>query len=188
MKNETTRYSPPGVLLLNGMPGAGKTTVAHLIAMNVPKGAHINGDEIHNLVVGGRIHPPGKLADKGEVIRQLKLREKNIALLIDSFFESGFFPIVDNYMSNWERLGHLLSNIKSRPIAMVMLNPPIEISLKRDMFRPEKTVAQLYQESYRELQNELSAIGLWLNTSDMTPEQTAEEVQLRAFSEGIVRT
>jgi len=188
MFNHYIAAKAPGILILNGTPGSGKTTIARMIAKQCPKGTHINGDEIHNLVLGGRIHPPGKLADKDEVIRQLKLREKNIALLVDNFFESGFFPIVDNYMSNWERLGHLLSNITSRPIAMVVLNPPVEISFKRDVSRPEKKAAHLYQESYRELQNELSGIGLWLDTSDMTPEQTAEEVRLRAFFEGIIRT
>ena len=184
MKNETTKYSPPGVLLLNGMPGAGKTTVAHLIAMNVPKGAHINGDEIHNLVVGGRIHPPGTPED--EVQRQLMLRERNMALLADSFFESGVFPILDNCISKRRYLDYLTSRIRSRPIVMVVLAPPMEVALKRDKQRIEKTVARLYTDIYIEMCEELSKIGLWLDTQSMTPEQTAEVVLQQAFSEGII--
>lgn len=181
------KYSPPGILILNGFPGSGKTTVARLIASQCPRGAHINGDEIHNLILGGRIHPPGKLEEREEVIQQLKLRERNIALLADSFFESGFFPIIDNYISNRERLGHLLSHLKSHPVAMVVLNPRLEVSEERDLFRPEKTVAHLFQDSYIELQKELMGTGLWLDNAYLTPEQTAEEVKLKAFSKGLIR-
>ena len=185
MMNKTTKYSPPGILLLNGVPGAGKTTIAYLIAKNCPKGAHINGDEIHNLVVGGRIHPPGKPED--EVQRQLMLRAKNMALLADSFFESGVFPVLDNCISKREYLDYLISRIRSRPIAMVVLAPPMAVTLERDKHRAEKTVAHLYTDNYLVMREELSGIGLWLNTQGMTPEQTAEAVLQQTFSEGRIR-
>jgi chloramphenicol 3-O-phosphotransferase len=180
------RYRPPGILLLNGMPGSGKTTVARLIAEQCLKGVHINGDEIHNMVLGGRIHPPGKPEDEEEIKRQLELRERNIALLADSFFKAGFFPVIDNFMSNKERLNHLLMHLKTRPIAMVVLHPRLEVSLERDRVRLEKTVAHLFQDLYGELQKEIAGIGLWLDSSDLTPEQTAQQIQLRAFYEGII--
>ncbi len=182
--NEAEKYSPPGVLLVNGVPGSGKTTIARLIAGSVPKGAHINGDEIHNLVVGGRVHPPGKPEE--EVQRQLRLRERNMALLADSFFESGVFPILDNCISKRESLDYLVSRIRARPIAMAVLAPPLEVVLERDKHRSEKTVAHFYINLYSEIQTELSSLGLWLDTQKMTPEQAAEIVIKRVFSEGII--
>jgi chloramphenicol 3-O-phosphotransferase len=180
---EKAEYSPPGVLLLNGMPGAGKTTVARLLAGSSRRGAHIEGDEIHNLVVGGRVHPPG---EPEEVRRQLLLRERNMALLADSFYEAGVFPILDNCISTREYLDYLLSRIRSRPIAMVVLAPPMTVALERDRHRAEKTVAHLHMDGYATMHEELSGIGLWLDPQKMAPQPTANEVLRRAFSEGVV--
>ncbi len=181
-----TAYQPPGILFINGMPGSGKTIVAHIIANNVPKGAHINGDEIHNLAVGGRLHPPGQ--PENEVQNQLLLRARNMALLADSFFESGFFPILEQCISTRKYLDYLFFKIRSRPLAMVVLDPPLEVSLSRDKQRKEKNIAHLYMNNYFEMKKELSGLGLWLDTRDMTPEQTAEEIIQKAFQEGIIKS
>jgi len=182
------KYKLPGVLLLNGFPGSGKTTVAQMIAKNSLRSAHINGDEIHNLVVAGRIHPPGESGDRDEVEKQLRLREKNIALLANNFFQEGILPVIDNFMSNAKRLNNLLSKITVNPIAMVILAPPLEVALKRDRSRIEKTVAEYYINQYEEMERELSGIGLWIDTQSMTIKHTAEEVMKRAFPEGIIRS
>ena len=42
--------SVEGVFLISGIPGAGKTTVARLLASQFPLGAHIEADEIQNLI------------------------------------------------------------------------------------------------------------------------------------------
>lgn len=183
--NEMTEYTPPGILFINGAPGSGKTTVARMIAGDAPKGAHIDGDEIHNLVVGGRIHPPGEPED--EVERQLYLRFRNMALLADSFFQSGIFPVLETCISTQKYLDYLLSRITSRPLAMIVLVQPLTIALERDKKRPEKTVAHLHADKYDEMCDELGDTGLWINNGEMTPEQTKNEIIRRAFTEGIIR-
>jgi hypothetical protein len=114
------------------------------------------------------------------------LRERNMALLADSFFESGVFPILDNCISDRKYLDYLTSRIKSRPIAMVVLAPPLEVTLRRDKERTEKTVANLFEDLYDEMYKELSGIGMWLNTQNMTPEETAEPIMQKVFSEGLI--
>ena len=182
---DSTGYTPSGILFINGAPGAGKTTIARIIAQESPRSAHINGDEIHNLIVGGRLHPPGKPED--EVECQLQLRFRNMALLADSFFQSGVFPILETCISTREYLDYLISRITSNPIAMIILAPPTAAMLERDKRRLEKNVAHLYADKYDEIYNELENTGLWINNEDMTPEQTKDEIMRRAFSEGIIR-
>jgi adenylylsulfate kinase-like enzyme len=182
---ENKEYTPPGILFINGAPGAGKTTIARMIAQESPRSAHINGDEIHNLMIGGRLHPPAKPED--EVERQLKLRFRNMALLADSFFQSGIFPILETCISTHEYLDYLISRIISRPIAMVILAPPAVVMLERDKRRSEKTVAHLHTDKYDEMYNELHTMGLWMDNGNMTPEQTKNEILHKAFSEGIIR-
>ncbi|MBN1189434.1 MAG: AAA family ATPase [Dehalococcoidales bacterium] len=177
-------FTPQGILFINGMSGAGKTTAADLVARSYPRSALIKGDEIHNLMVAGRIHPPGKPED--EVQDQLWLRDRNMALLADSFFESGIFPVLEQCISTRRYLDYLFSRIKSRPVAMVVLAPPVEVALERDRQRIEKNVAHLYIDNYFEMKKELSGIGLWLDTKEMTPDQTAEAIVREAFSKGIV--
>ena len=183
--NEITGYQPPGILFINGGPGSGKTTIARLIAADSPGGAHIDGDEIHNLVVGGRLHPPGKPED--EVERQLQLRFRNMALLADSFFQSGIFPVLETCISTRKYLDYLLLNIKSRPVAIITLAPPVAVALERDRKRSDKNVAHLHTDKYNEIYIELGNMGLWINNGNMTPEQTKIEIISRAFNEGIIR-
>jgi hypothetical protein len=73
---------PSGVLLISGVPGAGKTMVARLVAAAFARTALIHGDEVHNLVVAGRRHPNEEPADEAE--SQLRLRDRNIAALADN--------------------------------------------------------------------------------------------------------
>jgi gluconate kinase len=185
MINESNEYLPPGILFINGVPGSGKTTVARMIATDSPKGAHIDGDEIHNLVVGGRIHPPGKPED--EVERQLMLRFRNMALLADSFYQCGFFPVLETCISTRRYLGYLLSHITSSPVAMVVLLPSPAIARERDNQRLEKTIAHLHTSRYDEIKEELCGTGLVIDNSRMTPEETKNEILDKAFTEGIIR-
>jgi hypothetical protein len=43
--------------LVTGTPGAGKTTAARLLAGRFPRGAHIEADSLHQMIVSGRLWP-----------------------------------------------------------------------------------------------------------------------------------
>jgi len=91
-----------GAFLIAGVPGAGKTTVASFLARRFPRAAHIEADEIQNLIVSGGLHPQEEpLADSA---RQLRLRTTNVSPLADSFVAAGVLPVIDDTVVTRDRL------------------------------------------------------------------------------------
>jgi adenylylsulfate kinase-like enzyme len=175
---------PKGVLLISGIPGAGKTTVASLIASLLPSSALIHGDKVHELVASGRVYPgiqPGPEAD-----RQLLLRDRNIAALTNNLVKAGFTTVIDDVVVYKPRLERLLELITARPVHMAMLAPRIDVAEERDRLRPEKTVFHLWSHLDAVMRVDMAGTGYWIDSSQHTPEETAAEVMRRVWTEGLV--
>ena len=173
-----------GVLIISGVSGAGKTTVASLVAAQLPRAALLHGDDIHNLVVSGRKHPNEEPADEAD--RQLLLRDRNIAALSDNLVSAGFLTVVDDVFVYIERCRRFLSLLEARPLYMAVLAPCIEVAEERDQLRPEKTVFHLWSHLDAVMRREMKGLGCWIDSSRQTPEETATEVLARVWMEGLV--
>ena len=130
------------VYLIGGPVGAGKTTVAQRLAKRLPRAAHIETDRIQDLIVSGGQHPQTKPGEGWQ--RQLGLRRRNAALLADSFFESGFAPVIDEAVVHASALQEYVTLVRSRPMALVLLAPSRDVSLARDSARAEKHVGSIW--------------------------------------------
>ena len=58
----------------------------------------------------------------------------------------------------------------------VVLNPGLEAALERDRLREEKTVGDVWAPLERLMIEELSGIGLWVDSREMTAEQTVDHL------------
>lgn len=178
---------PPaqGVLIVSGIPGAGKTTVSKLIAAALPRTALIHGDDIQELVMSGRVYPneePGEEADA-----QLLLRDRNIASLVNNLIAAGFLVLLDDvFVVQW-RFQRVLEMIKDAAVWMAVLNPAKQVVEQRDFERPEKSVFSIWSHLYEQQQSEMQGIGYWVDSTSQTAEETAAEVMGRVWDEGLIR-
>jgi tRNA uridine 5-carbamoylmethylation protein Kti12 len=165
-----------GVILVSGVPGAGKSTLASALAAQLERGVHIEADALQAMIRNGARWPGEEPIDEG--YRQLRLRGRNACLLADSFAQAGFVPVVDDIIVG-NRLDEFLGDLRSEPVHFVMLAPTLDALRWRNAEREKVDVFHQAEELDPVVRCETRRVGLWLDTSNLTIEQTVESVLAR---------
>lgn len=126
---------PPVVFLLTGVPAAGKSTVAQLLAERFPRSAHVRGDIFRRMVVRGRVEATPSA--EPEMARQLRLRHSLAAATADGYHACGFTTgLQDCFLEGM--LPFVVSRLRSRPLFVVVLAPTADVVRRREQARGKR--------------------------------------------------
>lgn len=164
----------PATILITGIMASGKSTVAQALAERLPKSVHLRGDLFRRMIVNGRVDIEPPLSD--EALNQLRLRYQLAAQAADGYCAAGFTVVCQDVI-----IGTILSEVIDMhhkwPLYVVVLCPSPAIALERDAHRHKQTYSSWTPEGLdAALRDETPKIGLWLDTSTMTVEETVNAI------------
>lgn len=174
------------VVLVTGIPAAGKSTVADLLARRFDRAVHVRGDVFRRMVVAGRSEMTATPSEDAR--SQLEVRYRLGAHTADIYHQAGFAVVAQDVVIG-AGLADYVAAIRSRPLVVVVLAPDPDVVAGREAARDKTAyrpgghdVAALD----RALRGDTPRLGLWLDTSDQTPTQTVDTIVTRGLPEGLV--
>lgn len=165
------------IFLLTGIQAAGKSTVAQLLAERFPRSVHVRGDGFRRMIVNGSVDMTPE--PDPEALTQLQLRYQLTASTVDTYAKAGFTVVTQDIILGGD-LPAMVERIESRPLAVVVLAPTPEAVAQREAGRGKNAYDNwLISQLDDGLRKDTPRLGLWLDTSNQTPEQTVEEILAR---------
>ena len=186
----TVLDSRRAIFVISGTQGAGKTTVASLLAQRFERGAHVSADTLQKMIVSGREWPVASQTNvntpevEGEAGRQLRLRLRNMCLLGRSFFEAGFTAVLDDIVVG-ARIDDVREDLAGLDFLFVMLVPSVAAVRERERQRGTDLWPE-WEWLTEQFLNAPRDIGLWLDTSHQSADETVDEIMRRAWDEALV--
>jgi chloramphenicol 3-O-phosphotransferase len=174
------------VVVITGISAAGKSTVAEALARRFARGVHVRGDVFRRMVVAGREEMTADPSD--EAWRQLRLRYRLSAATADAHHDAGFSVVVQDVIIG-PVLAEYVAEIRSRPLVVVVLVPRADVVAAREAGRPKVAYGdgRIGLEALDAgLRHGTPRIGLWLDSSEQTVDETVDEIVRRGLAEGRV--
>ena len=173
------------VLLLTGPPGAGKSTVADLVARRFDRAVCLEADWFWTTIVRG-LRPPWTT----EADDQNRTVLTAWATAAAAFADGGYSVVVDGIIGPWHL--DLVSAALGGPECethYVVLRPPLAVTLARARSRVPRSARSApltAEEPIRTMWERFAELGPYedhvLDSSDLGPQETAELVWARLAS------
>ncbi len=165
------------LFVISGVSAAGKSTIARLLAQRFEQGVCVPGDDIRAMMVSGRVD---MRPDAGAAaLRHLMLRYAGALAVANVFLAAGFDVVVEDVIIGPVLRG-FLGLVPVPEFHLVFLDPDAAAIERRERERdhaaaygPDRWSVAGLQAVLRE---ETDRIGLWLDTSGQSAEQTVEAI------------
>ncbi|MBB5133653.1 putative kinase [Thermocatellispora tengchongensis] len=169
------------VVLLSGPPGAGKSTVARLVADAVAPSVHLHTDDFYHAIRQGYVAP-----FLPESRRQNETVMKVIAACAFTYAAGGYHVVADGVVGPWFA-GPFRDEAAARsiPLHYVVLLPDLDTTLARAVARGPDALTD--PGPVRLMHEQFADLGPYarhaLDSTGLTPARTAEAVR-RGIAEG----
>lgn len=163
------------VLVLSGPPAAGKSTLGRRLASTRTRCAFIDVDDVRQLVVAGAAAP----WEGAEGRRQRRLSAINAGSLAKNFVTAGIDVVIADVLND-ETLPVYRASLDS--LLVVHLHVAYGRAHERAKGRPIYITWDEFAMLHRE-QESLGEVDLWLDTTELAVEQTAERLLAAWISE-----
>jgi chloramphenicol 3-O-phosphotransferase len=165
----------PQLFLITGLMAAGKSTVAQALAERLPKSVHLRGDLFRRMIVNGRAEMGFALSE--EALAQLQLRYRLAALAAGEYLAAGFSVVCQDIIIG-QGLAEVLPLYAKYPLHLVVLCPSPAAIAAREAGRGKTGYGDLawIEQFDRVLRDETPRLGLWVDNSDMTVEETVDYI------------
>jgi chloramphenicol 3-O-phosphotransferase len=173
-----------GVWLITGAQASGKSTVADLLARRFDRGVHVRGGQFYRWAVRGWAHFDDSEHPE-EARRLLQLRYRLSALVAREYALAGFTTVVQDNIYGRDVVDWI-GFTDLAPTYLVVLRPSVEVVARRHEQRRRQTGKIAFRGSYTVAANDADLattpqqMGLWLDTSHQTPDETVETIVRRA--------
>ncbi|WP_420111568.1 AAA family ATPase [Pseudactinotalea sp.] len=172
------------IILVTGIQAVGKSTIAQALAERLDRSVHVRGDTFRRMVVNGR-EEMGAAVPSPEAVRQLELRYQLAATVADGYADAGFTVVLQDIILG-QHLTQVATTIRTRPLSVVVLAPRPEVVARRDADRQQARGKVAYRDGEESiadldayLREHTPRIGLWLDTSEQTVDESVAEILAR---------
>ena len=162
------------IILITGIPASGKSTVAQQLAQEIPNSVHLRGDLFRRMIVNGRVDMDPEPTEVA--LEQLRLRYRIAAAAAREYFNAGFSVIYQDVILG-ELLKEVIGYYHKYPLHIVVLCPIPDVVAHRDADRAKRGYyAFSVDELDRVLRTETPHLGLWLDTTDLSVDETITRI------------
>ena len=164
----------PQLYVITGIMASGKSTVAQLLAERFDRSVHLHGDFFRRSIVAGQA--PMSPDPSEEQLAQLRLRYRLSAAAADAYVAAGFVTVWQDTILG-PMLDEAIAMIETRPLSLVVLCPSADEVVRREQQRPKRGYGAFDPSQLdRVLRDETTKVGLWVDSTSMTPSETADYI------------